>query len=242
MEKKDNTMMIVAIAGGGCMLLLIIGLVVYFMFYNKEENTASSSTTNTPSNKSSPSSRSSPSPSPSPAPASMSINGQTFNPTGYTVGGGWIWNRYTIGGPTDGSWCDTPECKTITSSPEECRKKCVDNSSCVHFGRAVNDGRCYLFAATANSGQDAHVRGFKKDGDKEYTKAVNLVAYYDSAHPANKQEFTLQGCADKCTSDSNCHAFYYRTDQHTDPNLRKTCVLHGDGSWPDKFKEGAVGR
>jgi hypothetical protein len=248
---KNNTMMIVAIAAAGCFFLIIIAVVVYFAFFNKKkENTATSSSTTTANR--------SPSPSPSPSPSSnVTISSENFDPTGFTVGSGWLFNRKTIGGPSDGSWCDTSSCYTTTKDANECRQKCVNNTSCVHFARSeTTDGKCFLFEEYTNPSwgveakNNAHVRGFKKDGDNNYTKPGFFSNYYDSASWADKtkkEEFTLQACVNKCKNDSNCQAFAYRTNAWSNgetPNPgNKTCILYGHNtSATDKFREGGVGR
>lgn len=165
--------------------------------------------------------------------SSLTINGETLDTTGYTVGGGWIWNREFIGAPpgNNGQWCEN--CKISTSSISECRQKCVDNPECVHFSRReyTPTGDCFLFKPFPNSGQDTHVRGFKNDGVNPYTKVGNIAGIgsetTDSAltNPP-KKDYTAATCKQACTNNSSCQAFVYRTDKHSDQNLRKTCLQH----------------
>ncbi len=187
-----------------------------------------------------------------PSPSTLvTLAGQTFDPTGYTVGEGWIWNREFIGAPpgNNGQWCEN--CKVSTSSIEECRQKCINNPECVHFGRREATGDCFLFKPYPNTEQDKHVRGFKNDGVNPYTKVGNIAGIGSESLDSlwtnpPKKDYTIQTCKQECTQNTSCQAFVYRTDKVADPNYRKTCAQYPFTSAPvaatEKYRDGAVGK
>lgn len=232
---------VAAIAIGG---LFFIGLILFLAYYYRESlGLTSSSTTDSSENITFSSPIPSPAPSSpapsSPAPASVTINGETFDPTGYTISSGWIWNRKPLVGYTT----------SVTSNVSECRQRCIDKSPpCTHFARSESDGTCYLNETDPyldHESNRAHIRGFKKDGSNEYSRPVYISGYEDTArydNPSMKQEMTITQCVQKCTSNTNCVAWVYRTDKHLDPGSKKTCITFGTDSSKSQYREGGVGR
>lgn len=168
----------------------------------------------------------------------VTIAGETFNPTGYTVSRGYIWNRQPLTGYTPSA-----------ASASECRQRCQTNTNCLHFGRRQTDGMCYLHE-TDNSGDEAtgiksddvHVRGIKNSGTNQWSSPVNLGIYYDGATQTPPVKNTLAECMTKCTSNTSCIAFSYRTDGHVWSDGKKTCLLYNNNSNPDKYEEGFMNR
>jgi hypothetical protein len=157
---------------------------------------------------------------------SVTISGETFDPTGYTVSRGYIWNRQPLTGYT----------ASVSTDTAACRQRCQDNNNCLHFARRVSDGMCYLNETSSATADNAHVRAIKNSGTNKWASSVNLSPYSDVTSS------TLNNCKSNCTSNSSCSAWYYRNSTHSDPNLRNTCSLWRNGPSTDKYDEGFMGR
>lgn len=165
------------------------------------------------------------------------LNGVSFDSSGYTVGKGKIWNRNSL--QTSGySKSTTPGAVSdwygkTTTDADACRKDCVDRSACTHFGRDTNNNRCYLFTSDGDTETDnGYIRGFKNAPGKLYTP----LAYLDEILET-KTNVTTQECKNSCTNKTGCLAW---TSQVTGS---KSCELRGNvPNVPASFEEGAVGR
>jgi hypothetical protein len=166
------------------------------------------------------------------------IAGETFNTTGYTVSRGYIWNRKALTGYTP-----------TAASISDCRQRCQDDNNCLHFARQQSDGMCYL-NETDNSADaagikpdDVHVRGIKKDGTNDYSSPVFINKYYDGSTQTPPVKNSLSECMNKCTSNTACVAFSYRTNGHSWSDGKRTCILYNsDSQATNKYQEGFMGR
>lgn len=223
----DKTKIVVLVV---VMLLLSssIGVVAWGAstnWWSPDESSTPSGTPQAPSPGVSPQVPKAPSPGVSPqapAPATVTLNNQTFDPSGYLVSKGMFWAR------------EPAAPSGYSSTIDECRQRCINTPSCNQFARSENSGTCYVNKDVKYI--DDHVRGMKPDGTKPYTKPGHIQWYWDSASSNTRMD--IQTCISNCTSNNSCTAWYYRTSSVSDPALQRTCVLHNSNTNAEQYKEG----
>ena len=165
--------------------------------------------------------------------ATVTINGETFDPSGFTVSKGFIANTVQIG----------------TNSIEDinaCRDKCINNSECIQFKRSA-DGTCTILKSGDAANDAVSVAGFKNDGNNLYTKESMIGTYEDSASygdASKRVTYTTAQCKNKCATSPSCIAWYHRNSTHGDAASKNTCVTFAESNVPaaSRYRYGAVGK
>jgi hypothetical protein len=168
---------------------------------------------------------------------STTLNGVTFDSSGYTVGKGKIWNRSSL--QTTGYDKSTAPGAVSdwygkqTDSADACRKECVDRSACTHFGWHKDEKRCYLFQSDGDSATDnGYIRGFKNEPGKLYTYGHTNNALETSTGK------TTQECKNSCDAKTACVSWDSKLTGTKDCNLKGNASLNSSAV----YAEGAVGR
>lgn len=228
-DKKNN--------GSGGIIGIVILLVVFallgyggwYLYKENKKNSDSSIPSASASN-----TQSQQSPQGPPAPESVTINGETFNPSGYVVSKGWFWNRRDIPG-----YSPSP-----TTTNDECMNRCSQRSTCAQFARLQSSpgaGMCYLSESNNAEGDASHIRAIKKSGANSYSDSVYISFQKDTA---GESPVSVQQCSDMCTraASPSCIAWAYRQNNHTDPNYRRSCILYRNDTTQPQYAEGIIDR
>jgi hypothetical protein len=155
--------------------------------------------------------------------ANVTINGNNFDPTGYSVGKGWFWT------PSTEISSSTPQ---ISKSTDEatCEASCRSNPTCDHWASATITGvfpkpynSCHLYKSNDQS-DNAHVRAVKLRS--------NTIGLQVHSQGEGDQTFTSASmCKAKCDSDSKCVGWFHRNNNHSQPEWRNTCgIAYADNS------------
>ena len=148
----------------------------------------------------------------------VTVNGYTFDPTGYSVSKGWFWDP------------QTDLSTSIEATAAACKQKCSDNNQCVHWSRAETDGTCTL---SKNSTDDTvHVRGIK-----DPATAGNIQTLVDAISMDKPDK-----CLSNCNSNPQCIGWVFRGPDHSQAQYKNTCQLHKNDTSKPQFKEGLFNR
>jgi hypothetical protein len=137
---------------------------------------------------------------------SVTVNGYTFDATGYSVGKGWMWSP------------DSNIESSYMTSDTDCKNKCVSTALCDHWSRNTVSGKCTLTKNTNN--ESAHERGISSTD-------VSGGNIQELNNFNNQQIYTKPNdCISLCNADTACKGWCHRNSTHNDPKWRNTCVLY----------------